>query len=164
MPLTAGSGAKKTNKINAKGLEIIKDFEGCQLKAYVCPSGVLTIGYGHTGDVYEGQTITQAQAEQLLKQDILDFEQGVERLAGSMVQNDDQFSALVSFAYNVGLGALANSTLLRLLNQGKYSEAADQFLRWNKGDGEELPGLTRRRKAERSLFLSQDYRQFLGGI
>ena len=104
--------------------------------------------------------ITQSQAEAFLKQDLARFEKAVDDNV-KVSLNGDQFAALVSFTYNVGEGALASSTLLRLLNQSDYQGAADQLLRWNKGDNGELAGLTRRRKAERALFLGQNYTAFL---
>ncbi|HEY9643548.1 MAG TPA: lysozyme, partial [Coleofasciculaceae cyanobacterium] len=110
--------------------------------------------------VFPGMQITEAQAEEFLKRDLAKFENAVTNLV-EVKLNQDQFSALVSFAYNVGENALAGSTLLLLLNQGDYQGAADQFLRWNKGDNGELPGLTRRRKAERALFLSEDFTAYL---
>jgi GH24 family phage-related lysozyme (muramidase) len=153
-----GKSAAKT--INSKGLRLLKSFEGLRLDAYVDAVGVLTIGYGTTTGVVPGMRITEAEAEAFLKRDLGRFEAAVRDLVRVSL-NDDQFSALVSFAYNVGESALANSTLLRLLNQGDFQGAADQFLRWNRGDSGELPGLTRRRKAERSLFLGKDYTAFL---
>lgn len=140
-------------KINDKGLQIIKDFEGCKLTSYLCPAGVWTIGYGHTTNVKPGMTITSADAERLLRQDLIRFENAVTQLVKVSV-TPNQFSALVSFAYNVGVGALKNSTLLRKLNGKNYRGAADEFLRWNKANGKVLPGLTKRRIAERDLFLS----------
>ncbi|MCU0523268.1 MAG: lysozyme [Elainella sp. Prado103] len=104
--------------------------------------------------------ITESEAEELMKRDLRRFEQAVSDLV-KVPLNSDQFSALVSFAYNVGEGALASSTLLRLLNQRDYQGAADQLLRWDKAGSQALAGLTRRRKAERALFLGQDYTAFL---
>lgn len=139
-------------KTNSLGLQIIKDFEGCGLKAYICPSGVWTIGYGHTASVKPDMVITQLDAERLLKQDLLRFEQGVTSLV-KVPLTPNQFSALVSFAFNVGINALRTSTLLRLLNNKDYKGAAKEFLRWDKGNnGKPLPGLTKRRKAEQDLF------------
>jgi GH24 family phage-related lysozyme (muramidase) len=146
--------------INAKGLRLLKSFEGLRLTAYQDSVGVWTIGYGTTSGVRPGMVITEAQAEALLRRDLNRFEQAVDDLV-NVPLNDDQFSALVSFTYNVGEGALASSTLLRLLNQRDYQGAADQLLRWDKAGGSTLPGLTRRRKAERALFLGQDYTVFL---
>lgn len=148
-------------KINAHGLKIVKHGEGLYLTAYWCPAGVLTIGYGHTGpDVHVGQIITGETALELLARDMADAEGDVERLVRAGV-NSDQFSALVSFVFNVGGAAFGKSTLLRYLNNGQYREAADQFPRWNKGGGRVLPGLVKRRAAERALFLNEDWEKFL---
>lgn len=140
-------------KINNNGLQIIKDFEGCRLTSYLCPAGVWTIGYGHTTNVKPGMCITSADAERFLRQDLVRFENGVGQLVKVSI-TPNQFSALVSFAFNVGVGALKNSTLLRKLNGKNYRGAADEFLRWNKANGKVLPGLTKRRIAERDLFLT----------
>lgn len=147
-------------QINDKGLRLIKSFEGLRLKAYQDSVGVWTIGYGTTSSVQPGMVITQAQAEEFLRRDLRRFEQAVNDLV-KVPLTTDQFAALVSFTYNVGEGALESSTLLRLLNQKDYQGAADQFLRWDKAGGQSLPGLTRRRRAERALFLGQDYTAFL---
>lgn len=147
-------------QINADGLRLLKSFEGLRLEAYQDSVGVWTIGYGTTSGVRPGQVITEAQAEAFLKRDLDRFESAVEDLV-TVPLNDDQFSALVSFTYNVGEGALSSSTLLRLLNGRDYRGAAEQFLRWNRAGGVELAGLTRRRRAERALFLGQDYTVFL---
>ena len=147
--------------IGAAGLELIKSFEGCILDAYQDCVGVWTIGYGSTGShVYPGLSITQQEAEDLLKQDLSRFEKAVSSFVTVPI-NGNQFDALVSFAYNLGEGALQGSTLLWLLNQGDYAGAADEFLKWASAGGEILAGLVRRRKAERSLFLSQNYTQYL---
>ena len=160
-PRPTGGGGSASGKTSQDGVDLIKSFEGLKLTAYRDPVGVLTIGYGTTTGVSPGMKITQSQAEAYLKQDLSRFEQAVKDDV-KVSLNKDQFAALVSFTYNVGEGALTSSTLLRLLNQGDYQGAADQFLRWNKGDGGvELAGLTRRRKAERALFLGQDYTAFL---
>ena len=157
-PTGGGSSSGKTSQ---DGVNLIKSFEGLRLTAYRDPVGVLTIGYGTTTGVSSGMKITQSQAEAYLKQDLAKFEQAVKDDV-TVPLNSNQFDALVSFTYNVGEGALTSSTLLRLLNQGDYQGAADQFARWNKGDGGvELAGLTTRRKAERALFLGQDYTAFL---
>lgn len=140
-------------KINEAGLNLIRDFEGCRLKAYLCPAGVWTIGYGHTQGVKPDMVISQLQAERFLRQDLKRFEEAVTSLVKVPV-TPNQFSALVSFAYNVGTGALYDSTLLRKLNKKDYKGAAAEFLRWNKAGGKVLPGLTRRRIAEKDLFES----------
>lgn len=140
-------------QISSRGLGLIKQFEGLKLTAYRCPAGVPTVGYGHTGpDVKMGMTITEPQADALLRQDVAKFERGVEKLAPKTTQG--QFDALVSFAFNLGLKALEGSTLLRLHKAGDYQAAAPQFLRWNRAGGRILPGLTRRRAQERGLYLS----------
>ncbi|PRP70895.1 muraminidase [Chromobacterium amazonense] len=137
---------------SANGINLIKQFEGLKLTAYQDSVGVWTIGYGHTGrDVKPSQTISSNQADQLLRQDLARFEQGVSNLIKVSIKQN-QFDALVSFSYNLGLGNLQSSTLLRLLNQGDYQAAAGQFPLWNKAGGKVLPGLTRRRLAEQALF------------
>lgn len=143
------SGAMKTS---AAGLDLIKGFEGFRAKAYVCPAGVLTIGYGHTGkDVKSGQVITEQRGVELLAQDVGRFERAVDRLVKvPLAQN--QYDALVSFTYNVGEGNLQSSTLLKKLNAKDYAGAAEQFDRWNRGGGKVLAGLVRRRAAERKMF------------
>ncbi len=140
-------------KISIKGLDLIKQFEGCRLKAYRCPANVLTIGWGHTGDVKEGQVITQEQADRLLELDVLQFEVGVNNLVQHPI-NQNQFDALVSFAYNCGVGALSKSTLLKYVNLGRFEEASNELPKWNKGGGKVLQGLITRRKKERDLFLT----------
>lgn len=137
--------------INAAGLAIVKRSEGLRLKAYICPAGVLTIGYGSTGPhVKPGMTITEDQAEGLLRSDLRRFEDGVAQLA--KVATDNQYSAMVSFAFNVGLEALKTSTLLRKHNEGDYAGAKAEFARWNKGGGKVLPGLVTRRADEAELY------------
>lgn len=167
MTFSMGTGAPEpepwepppTGQINAEGLALIKHFEGLRTTAYRDPVGIWTIGYGHTSmagppTVYEGMTITPAEAEAILKQDLDVFENGV-AAALTIDTNDDQFSAMVSFSFNVGLTAYRNSTLLRKHNAGDFAGAADEFLRWVYADGQILPGLERRRKAERALYLGQ---------
>ena len=135
------------------GLELIKSFEGCVLKVYLDAIGLPTIGYGHLIKPGESFTkITQKGAEDLLKSDAQIFVDGVNKLLEVNV-TQNQFDALVSIAFNIGLGNLKSSTLLRLINAGDYKGAADQFPRWNKAGGKVLNGLTKRRDAERALFL-----------
>jgi len=134
------------------GLDLIKEFEGCQLKAYLCPANVWTIGWGHTGDVKSGQVITQAKADSLLVTDMAIYVAGVNKLAGVPV-NQNEFDALVSFAYNCGVEALASSTMLKLIHDRKFVQASLEFAKWNKGAGKVLAGLVRRREAERHLFM-----------
>lgn len=139
-------------QINQAGLELIKSFEGYKDEAYLCPAGVWTIGWGTTRGVRQGQETTTGEAEGFLKRDLKIFEVQVsEMVKVSLTAN--QFSALVCFAYNCGAGALKSSTLLKKLNHEDYLGAAEEFLKWNKAGGKMLAGLTRRRVAERSLFL-----------
>jgi lysozyme len=143
---TSGSRA-----INAAGLDIVKRSEGLRLKAYICPAGVLTVGFGSTGPhVKPGMTITAEEAEKLLRDDLRRFEDGVAKLA--KVATDNQFSALVSFAFNVGLEALKTSTLLRKHNEGDHAGAKAEFAKWVRGGGKVLPGLVTRRADEAELY------------
>lgn len=139
--------------ISKKGLELIKQFEGLRLKAYKCPAGIWTIGYGHTKGVYPGMTITEELADKFLVDDIWYFERGVESLV-AVPLTQGQFDALVSFAFNVGADGLGDSTLLKKLNSGDYAGAADEFPKWVYSRGKKLKGLVRRRAAERELFLT----------
>ena len=141
--------------MKTRNKEIIKQSEGLRLEAYLCPAGVLTIGYGHTGsDVREGSRVSREEAENLLTRDLERFEKDILKMVKvELTQN--QFDALVSFTYNVGSGALKTSTLLKKLNAGNYMEAADEFLKWTKAGGKELPGLVKRRRTERALFLEK---------
>lgn len=141
-------------KTSTKGINLIKKFEGCVLKAYKCPADVLTIGYGHTSGVMEGQKITKTQATEYLKSDLEKFEYYVDKYVTVPI-NQNQFDALVSFTYNLGWGSLKNSTLLRLLNKKDYTGASKEFEKWNKAGGTVLNGLTKRRKAEKKLFLTK---------
>ena len=141
-----------------KGIALIKQFEGCKLTAYQDSVGVWTIGYGWTHPVdgkpiRAGMTIKQETAERLLKTGLVSYESDVSRLV-KVGLTQGQFDALVSFTYNLGARSLSTSTLLRKLNAGDYAGAADEFLRWNKAGGKVMNGLTRRREAERALFLS----------
>ncbi|HHB9369304.1 TPA: lysozyme [Enterobacter roggenkampii] len=141
-----------------KGIALLKEFEGCKLTAYQDSVGVWTIGYGWTQPVdgkpiRAGMTIKQETAERLLKTGLVSYESDVSRLV-KVGLTQWQFDALVSFTYNLGARSLSTSTLLRKLNAGDYAGAADEFLRWNKAGGKVLNGLTRRREAERALFLS----------
>ena len=142
-------------KLSDKGVKFIQDFEGIKLNAYRDLVGVLTVGFGHTGtDVKEGMTITKERANELFMQDIGNFVNGVNSLVKACTQGE--FNALVSFAYNLGLRSLSSSTLLRKLNDGDVHGAAEEFVKWNMAGGHIVGGLTRRRLAERDLFLSQD--------
>mgnify|MGYP000169639711 CR=1 FL=1 len=138
-------------KTNAAGIEIIKSEETLQLTAYKCAAGKWTIGYGHTEDVKPGDKITEHQADVLLEYDLERFERAVERLAPGV--NANQFSALVSFAFNVGEAALERSSLLKKIKQNAPKAAALEFDKWVYGGGKKLPGLVRRRAREAKLFL-----------
>ena len=141
-----------------KGIALIKEFEGCKLTAYQDSVGVWTLGFGWTQPVdgkpiRAGMTIKQETAERLLKTGMVSYESDVSRLV-KVGLTQGQFDALVSFTYNLGARSLSTSTLLRKHNAGDYAGAADEFLHWNKAGGNVLNGLTRRREAERALFLS----------
>ena len=118
-------------KTSPKGISLIKEFEGLSLDAYLCSAGVLTIGYGHTGGIQKGDKITAKKAEELLQDDLKKFENGVLRLV-RVPLNQNQFDALVSFAFNLGVGNLGKSALLRKLNDHDFKGAASEFVRWNK--------------------------------
>jgi lysozyme len=134
------------------GLKLTESFEGLRLTAYEDIGGVLTIGYGHTGrDVYRGQVITQEQAESLLALDTHLAVAAVNHLV-RVPLNQNQFDALVDFAFNLGAGALAGSHLLRYVNAGDFNRAAEQFPAWDHVNGTVSEGLYRRRIAERDLF------------
>ena len=143
-------------EISQVGLDLVKQFEGLKLKAYVCPAGVATIGYGTTRypngqKVRIGQQITEQEAEKYLEHDCNKFGQQILSVV-TVTLNQNQFDALVSFVYNIGFGAFKTSTLLKVLNKKDYIEAGKQLLRWNKGGGRVLQGLVRRRQAEKKLF------------
>ena len=136
-------------KISSKGVSLIKQFEGCRLKAYKCPAGVWTIGYGHTAGVKAGDIITQETAESYLRNDLVQYEKAVMNYDGIYHFNQNQFDALVSFTYNCGAGNLKNLT-----QSGKrtIAQISDKLLLYNKAGGVTLLGLQRRRAAEKVLF------------
>ena len=140
-----------TRKVNDETIDLITWFEGLRLKAYRCPAGIPTIGYGHTKNVKMGTIITKKQALDLLREDLTTFEDAVGRLV-KVPLTDNQFGALVAFTFNVGEGAFSRSTLLRLLNQKKYDLVPEQLMKWNRAGGRVLLGLTRRRRAEADLW------------
>lgn len=153
--------------LSQNGIELLKAHEGLRLRAYddLRPNvkleegddveGTVTIGYGHIRTARPGQEITAAEAELLLRDDLKRFERGVNELAYEcrVCLRQHEFDALVSFAFNVGMKALEDSTLWARICAGRLEEAADEFLRWRFSKGRELPGLVKRRVAERSLFL-----------
>lgn len=142
------------NQLSAQGLELIKGFEGLRLSAYQDSGGVWTIGYGHTRGVKPGDRITEAQAEAYLREDTGWAQQAVRDLV-RVPLSQGQFDALTSFTFNLGRGALEQSTLLRKLNAGDYAGAQAEFARWVHDDGRVLQGLVRRRAAEAELFGGQ---------
>lgn len=135
-------------KINKSGLNLIKKYEGCKLTSYICPVGVLTIGYGHTGkDVKPNQTITKKKAISLLKKDLARFERHVQSYNYIYEWTDNEFSALVSFAYNIG-----NIDQLTAYGTRTRSQIRTAMLKYVKANGKTLAGLVKRRKAELKLF------------
>ena len=135
-------------RINKSGLNLIKKYEGCRLNSYICPAGVLTIGYGHTGkDVKPNQTITKRKAISLLKKDLARFERHVQSYNYIYEWTDNEFSALVSFAYNIG-----NIDQLTAYGTRTRSQIRSAMLKYVKANGKTLPGLVKRRKAELKLF------------
>lgn len=139
------------------GIDLISSFEGCELKAYLCPAKVWTIGFGTTVypngvKVKKGDSFTLDQAKQFKAHDLKRFEKTVNDLV-KVPLTQNQFDALVSLTYNIGTGAFEKSTLLKKLNAGDYQGAADQFTVWNKGGGKVLQGLVNRRAKEKEVFL-----------
>lgn len=143
-------------KTSRAGIDLIKQFESFLSEPYLCPGGVWTIGYGHTKGVTKGsKPITPTDAEEILRQDIAEFEDAVtDALVVPVTQG--QFDALVAFSFNVGAGAFRKSTLLKKLNAGDAVGAAAEFLRWNKAKGRIMRGLVKRREAEMNMFLGME--------
>lgn len=146
-------------KTGAEGIKLIKSFESLRLDAYKCPAGIWTIGWGHTGNVKEGDKVTLETAEQLIRMDLEDAEKSVnKRVTLELSQN--MFDALVCLVFNIGDKQFKDSTLLKELNKGNLFKAADQFLVWNKAENpqtgklEVSKGLARRRQMENLLFVS----------
>jgi len=142
-------------KTNQAGLDLIKEFEGLKLYAYLCPARVRTIGYGTTiypngSKVKKGDLCSKQDAEDYLKHDLEKFENSVKKLI-TVELNENQFSALVSFCYNLGAGNLQKSTLRKRLNKGDYN-IGNEFGKWVKAGGRVLSGLVRRRESEKELF------------
>jgi lysozyme len=148
-------------KLTAPGAKLIQHFEGClqqkgtKYHAYKCPAGVATIGWGHTnhhGRKFDLTTVwTKDDCDEAFREDMQGFERDV-RKAVHVPLTDYQFNSLVSFTYNCGSGNLHKSTLLKLVNQGKFDEASKEFIKWNKAGGKVMAGLTRRRKSEALMF------------
>lgn len=150
----------KITKLSQKGLEVIKQFEGLSLKPYVCAGGINTIGYGNTYYTngkkvsLQDKPITKEQAEELLKHSLSTYEKAVDSFCRDDI-SQNQFDALVSFAYNLGTGALQKSTLIKKVNANPQDPTIKaEFLKWNKASGRVLAGLTRRRQAEANLYFS----------
>ena len=138
------------------GIEFVKAREGFRAEAYLCPSGVPTIGYGHTAGVGEGQTCTEAQAEEWLREDLAEAERTVTECVGGGL-SQCRFDALVSFTFNVGAAALRRSTLLRKVKADPSDPSIrDEFGRWVYGGGRVLPGLVARRRADADLYFSEN--------
>ncbi|MAK80511.1 MAG: hypothetical protein CMJ17_01315 [Phenylobacterium sp.] len=143
-------------KTSQEGKALIKKFEGCELKAYLCPAQVWTIGYGHTAGVSEGDVCTQEDADRMLAEDLEEFE-GYVREAVDVPLEQNEFDALVAWTYNLGPGNLRSSTMLKKLNDSKFEEVPSEIRRWNKSGGEVLDGLVRRREAEALLFKGEEW-------
>lgn len=143
-------------KISQEGVALIKKFEGCELTAYQCSAGVWTIGYGHTKGIEEGMEITQQEAEDMLVEELHEYENYInDNVTAPLSQN--QFDAMVSWVYNLGPANLKASTLLKVLNAGNYDDVPFQMRRWNKAGGVTLDGLIRRREAEALLFQNKEW-------
>ena len=148
-------------QMSQEGIDaLLKKFEGCKLKAYRCPAGVCTIGYGHTSaagnpTVVDGLTIRQDQAEAILRSDLVKYETAVHNMVEQPL-TQHQFDVLVDFAYNAGVGNLKSSTLLKKVNAGQFDAVPAELMKWTKGGGKVLAGLVRRRQAESSWWLSHE--------
>ena len=172
-------------KLSKAGIDLMHQFEGCRNKPYLCPAHIWTIGYGHvlyqeqirlpmmrpegktTADIAmirkemplkpeDSRVWSKKEIEELFEADVASFERGVLRLVPGVVGRQGSFDALVSISFNFGLGNLQRSTIRMKANRGDWEGAAEAFMVWTKGGGKELPGLVRRRKAEKALFLSDN--------
>ena len=143
-------------KTSQEGISLIKSFEGCELTAYRCSADVPTIGYGHTAGVSDGDTCTQEEAETMLADDLVEFEDYVKNYVESELQQNE-FDALVAWTYNLGPANLKESTMLKELNSGNFEEVPRQMKRWNRAGGEVLDGLISRREAESLLFKGEPW-------
>ena len=142
--------------ISNKGIELIKKYEGCRLSSYKCPAGVWTIGYGHTTGAREGMKITLKEANIFLQNDLKIHEKNVAKLV-KVPLNQNQFDALVSFEFNVGISNFQKSTLLKKLNKNDFIGASGEFEKWIYANHKPLLGLAKRRKAEKELFLLKQF-------
>lgn len=137
--------------MNALGIALVKEAEGCRLGAYRCPAGKWTIGYGHTAGVYPGMRITKKEAIALLESDLIKYEGIIKSLVKGNISSNQE-AALVSLCFNIGETAFRKSTLLKLVNQGLYLEASEQFIKWCKVNKQVSEGLFNRRLKEKALF------------
>lgn len=135
--------------------KLIAKFEGCQLKAYKCPAGKWTIGYGHTKGVKAGDVWTQKQADEALTKEIEEYGKGVLQACPSLAETPNRLAACISLAYNIGTGAFCRSTLVKKLNAKDYAGACEEIRRWNKAGGKVLPGLTKRREKEYRMCMGE---------
>ena len=148
-------------QMSQEGIDaLLKKFEGCKLKAYRCPAGVCTIGYGHTSAagapaVTDGMVITQQQCDDILRRDLVKYETAVHEMVEQPL-TQHQFDVLVDFAYNAGVGNLKSSTLLKKVNAGQFDAVPAELMKWTKGGGKVLAGLVRRRQAESAWWLSHE--------
>jgi lysozyme len=142
--------------ISQEGISLIKKFEGCELEAYKCAAGVWTIGYGHTKNVKEGDSILKEDAESMLVHELQEYCNDVD-IAVKVDLKQNEFDALVSWTYNLGPTNLNSSTMLKVLNEGKHNEVPAQMKRWNKASGQVKQGLVRRREAEALMFEGKDW-------
>ena len=142
-----------TNNMNysKNGLTLTESFEGVRLAAYQDVVGIWTIGYGHTKGVYAGMVCSQAQAEQWLLEDVQECVDHINQIV-TVKLTQDQFNALVDFSFNLGIGALERSTLLKMVNAGDFTDASKQFLLWDKAGGKVVEGLFKRREADETMF------------
>jgi len=149
-------------QISEEGLSLIKKFEGCPVDqdgncyAYQDVVGVWTIGFGRTKDVKEGDKMTKDEAVYLLEEEMMEYEGYINDLVEVPLEQN-QFDALVSWVYNLGSGNLQSSTMLRVLNEGKYEEVPAQIRRWNKAGGEVYEGLVKRRESEAVMFMGGEW-------
>jgi lysozyme len=158
-------------KVSPAAINMIKHHEGVRTRPYRCPALLWTVGVGHVIDpshaavkyeerrtlpIPEGwdRILTMGEVDAILAQDLGRFERGVARLCPAAVGHQGRFDALVSFAFNVGLGNLQRSSLRMKTNRGEFEEAADEFMKWTKAGGRVLPGLVKRRQDERALYLN----------
>jgi lysozyme len=159
VPAPVATVSAAVRHTSEKGLAIIKEFEGFKAKAYLCPAGIWTIGYGHTSaagglKVTKGLVITKAEAEALLDRDVIKYEIAVSKHV-KVTLTQDEFDALVSFCYNIGETNFANSSVVKYINSGRKHLVGSGLAMWVKGGGKRLPGLVRRRSMEADLFYSK---------